>query len=147
MILDSEKILQQALKTPIWQVKKGHGSFLTFDMGEKISGNKKDGTIFYSGSIHLWIYMCDWKVLSNGKEILQSGDDDSTMNIALNIFANKEIVSIMEKTDNIIKIEFTDKLVLTLIGDDYEENDDFFHLYTPVGNVSYNKEFGLVLDH
>ncbi len=51
-------------------MKKGHGSFLTFDMGEKISGNKKDGTIFYSGSIRLWIYMCDWKVISNDEEIL-----------------------------------------------------------------------------
>lgn len=143
--MDSEKILQQALKIPVWQVQKGHGSFLTFDMGKKNSSKKKDGTFFESGSVHLWIYLCDWKVLKNGQEILHSESDPSTAEKVLNIFNNKEIISITKKDDNIIEIECTEKTLLILEGNDsYEKSDDFFILFTPIGNISYNKEFGFV---
>jgi hypothetical protein len=145
MKIDSEIILQQALNIPIWQVERGHGSFLTFEMGEKNSGKRKDGTIFYSGSIHLWIYLCDWKVINNDKEILHSEADECTMNTVLNVFKNKEILSILKKDDNRIEIKFTGNTVLLLsLNDFYEKSDDFFILFTPLGNVSYSKEFGFV---
>lgn len=50
---------------PAWNVKKGHGSFLTFEFGQPkliISERKsKKRDIFISGEWHFWVYCCDWK--------------------------------------------------------------------------------------
>jgi hypothetical protein len=50
-----------------WRVALGYGSFVTFEFGKKI----KDGVGEY-GAWHLWIYMCDWKLLKAGKVVADS---------------------------------------------------------------------------
>ncbi len=69
---------------PIWKVKKGNGSFITFDMGEKVTYKKKNGSECFTGSIHLWVYLCDWIVVNSGKIILQSENSEEQIISGLN---------------------------------------------------------------
>ena len=146
--IKSTKIISQALNTPIWQVKKGIGSFLTFDLGEKIEKKKRDATVFFSGSIHLWIYMCDWKILKKGKVVTQSSADEKEILESLYFFENRFIISISRINENEIHFQFSQDATLVLNGNDaiYEKDCDFFILYTPIGNISYNKKFGFVVE-
>jgi hypothetical protein len=145
---ESEKVIQHALNVPIWEAKKGDGSFLLFDMGQRVPKKHRNGTLFYSGAIHLWIYLCDWEVIHNGKLLAQSGENEDEITAALELMKGKQILAIQKADANTVEIKFTGKIGLTLLGNDelYEDFDDFFILYTPVGNVSYNKEYGFVME-
>jgi hypothetical protein len=70
------------LGLPAWDVKQGHGSFLTFEFGEpklKISERRsKDGGLrrsaYVRGEWHLWIYCCHWRALQHGAQLAWSED-------------------------------------------------------------------------
>jgi hypothetical protein len=78
---------------PCWGVRPGYGSFLTLEFGaphlevrEPIMASKTASAkvrislarrnVYPRGEWHLWIYCCDWELLSNGKRIA----DGSTRN-------------------------------------------------------------------
>lgn len=79
------------LGTPCWNVRVGHGSFLTLEFGEphleihaprppnpshtprmqKLFARRR---VYVHGEWHLWIYCCDWRVTAHGEPV---GDSDS----------------------------------------------------------------------
>ena len=80
---------------PAWGVKKGQGSFLTFEFGEprlvirepvaapstrslKVRRRLERRHVYVAGQWHLWVYMCEWKVLSGDRVV---GDCTSTRRI------------------------------------------------------------------
>jgi hypothetical protein len=80
---------------PSWAVKKGFGTFLTFEFGEprlvirepvtdskahslKVRRMLKRRHVHVAGEWHLWVYMCDWRVLSDERVV---GDSSSTRRI------------------------------------------------------------------
>jgi hypothetical protein len=87
-----ESIFSQIYGKPCWGVKKGHGSFLTFEFGkphieihEPIVTSKNASLrvrkslarrrVFIHGQWHLWVYCCDWEVLFRGKRVGGSSTD------------------------------------------------------------------------
>ena len=72
--LSFEKLIGQ----PCWNVKRGHGSFLTLEFGEphleirepitttstsqKVHDNLARRQVRVHGSWHLWLYCCQWQV-------------------------------------------------------------------------------------
>lgn len=67
-----------------WDVKQGHGSFLTFQFGqpnlvvqERRSGTKR--TAYVRGQWQLWIYCCHWRIIQNSEQIAWSEDESPTI--------------------------------------------------------------------
>ena len=50
-----------------WRARLGYGSFLTFEFGNLV---KEMG--HQHGEWHLWVYQCDWSLLSEGRRAVDS---------------------------------------------------------------------------
>ncbi|HWT97459.1 MAG TPA: hypothetical protein VN229_07575, partial [Terriglobales bacterium] len=59
---------------PILQVKKGHGSFLTFDFRRSLPA----GSAASAEDWHLWIYCCNWRLIIGEHE---AADSDATAEV------------------------------------------------------------------
>lgn len=53
-----------------WDVKRGHGSFVTLEFGEPV---EREG--YTRGAWHLWVYCCGWR-LDDGDEVVAAYEDD-----------------------------------------------------------------------
>jgi hypothetical protein len=95
-----ETVFKEIYGKPCWLVKRGHGSFLTFEFGdphleirepevpkENVTGSlrqlMRSRKVFIHGDWHLWIYCCAWKVF-RGKELV----GDSSAKVAIRHAAN-----------------------------------------------------------
>jgi len=56
---DAWACISQLVGVRAWGVKRGLGSFLTFEFGPQMDG--------IHGKWHLWVYCCDWVVAVNGQ--------------------------------------------------------------------------------
>jgi hypothetical protein len=87
-MLALQKILGPVYGQPAWNVRGGHGSFLTFEMGrprleirpalKPVPGRRLPETLLRRGVTargrwHLWIYGCDWRVHDGVRAIGNSG--------------------------------------------------------------------------
>ena len=81
-----EKVFSRIYGKPCWQVRPGHGTFLTFEFGrphldvrEPIATTKRAAarvrarlarrSVSVHGDWHLWICCCRWEVLNHGKRV------------------------------------------------------------------------------
>ena len=77
-----ETFIRPMLKLPAWGVKRGYGSFLTFEFGQPTlkvderhspeNGLRRTACVL--GQWHLWINCCHWRVLQGGKLLAESED-------------------------------------------------------------------------
>ena len=75
---------------PTWGVKKGYGSFLTFEFGEPTLEVTEQQSLekglrrmaFVQGQWHLWIYCCHWRVLQDGKLLAESENENQAIDRA-----------------------------------------------------------------
>jgi len=101
-----EKRLTGAYSRPLWNAKKGRGSFLIFEVGEKVERN---GVV--QGEYSFWIYCCHWR-LNNG-DILAANSESPEKKIetAVSILAGHSLVSVRIEVSEAIW-EFTDGIRL-----------------------------------
>jgi len=86
---------------PAWLVKKGHGSFLTFEFGQPELKIREPGVrspdvsekarqaaarrlVTVSGEWHLWIYCCNWSIFYNGVKLSHNESPDDVIDRAAN---------------------------------------------------------------
>ncbi|MBF0208437.1 MAG: hypothetical protein HQK53_16280 [Oligoflexia bacterium] len=148
-LIQIEEFISKTSHNPIWQAKTGHGSFITFDMGIKSISKRINGTEYTKGDIHLWIYMCDWKICLNGEILCDSKFEDATkVNKELDRFIGATLSFI--KMEDVGKIKFIFSKGLSINAENetgfYEEDDDVFILYAKGKNLSYNKKNGFVVE-
>jgi hypothetical protein len=84
---------------PAWNVRKGHGSFLTLELGpphlvvrepivtspgadEAVRAALRRRRVHPRGAWHLWIYCCQWRALANGTEVAWSEASDDQIDAA-----------------------------------------------------------------
>jgi hypothetical protein len=138
--------LSQTLAHPIWQAKQGHGSFLTFDMGNRSVRNRPDGTEYIKGDIHLWIYLCDWVIKQEDKELCFSESPHEQIAEVLKLFIGSTLRDIATVSPTQLDLNFSNGLLIILSNNTgfYAKDDDFFSLSFRDSNtyLSYNQKDG-----
>lgn len=66
-------LLSDLRLAPCWAARRGYGSFLTFDFGERKTRVTKTGSREV-GAIHLWIYMARWRLEAGGDQVDDAAD-------------------------------------------------------------------------
>lgn len=134
------------LGRPAWQVKQGHGSFLTLEFGEprlEIDETKELRGCRYRivtirGDWHLWIYCCNWNIFQDGKRLAHSESDNQTIKKATNQLDGQYLERLsMEPGTVATRFEFDLGGVLSTLP--YEDDDDMpdeqWMLFEPSGDV------------
>jgi hypothetical protein len=104
------------LGLPSWLVRKGHGSFITLELGDPdvsveqprllptfIDGGPERAMIrgaHVHGAWHLWIYACLWSLTVNAIELAHSESADQTIGRALRILNGQALVSVQVDPDS-----------------------------------------------
>ena len=129
-----EKLNEEYCPLYITSIEKGHGSFLTFTLTKGLQKDNFNAT--------LWIYLTDWSLLKDGKEILNSNIENSIEYTKIFRLINQnKIIKIIKIGLSIIEIYFDYHIKLLLIGNDfYEEEDEMFIFYdfTNKQTISYS---------
>ena len=140
------------LGRPAWQVRKGHGSFLTMEFGdphlevrapspaamessEAVRKLAAKRIVTVRGAWHLWIYCCHWKITREG--ILEA-EDESTDHAIMHAaaFLDGQIldsVAVQSASATVFRFD----LGGTLSTHPYAEGgeDEQWLLYEPTGTV------------
>ncbi len=134
------------LGCPAWQVKKGHGSFLTLEFGEprlEIREPREDRhfrnrNVTICGDWHLWIYCCNWAIAQNGKHLAHSESDDEAIAKATAQLDGQCLKRLwMEPGTVVTHFEFDLGAVLKTFpyDDDDDEPNEQWMLFEPSGDV------------
>lgn len=128
MIID--QFLSQTSENPIWQAKKGHGSFLTFDMGNKSIFKKPNGKEYAKGDIHLWIYQCEWVIWQKEKDLCHSESSNEEIDSVMKLFVGGVLRNISIVSPSYLDLHFSNDLLINLNNKSgfYADDDDFFTL-------------------
>ena len=125
----------QGLKA--YNVKLGHGSFLTIDFGEPIEikvQTKKGIEKFTRGEWHLWIYMCAWRIDKGNRALVGSNDSRNKIESVLKKIDGKELILFDLKHSLDAVLVFDGKYELRMFSINTEDQDQWM-IYTPDRNV------------
>lgn len=118
-------------KTP-WGVQLGHGSFLTMEFGK--AREKGPSEKVEHGEWHLWLFMCNWRIESQGQVIAGSDDAREKIQEALRTAILDRITDIHVASPSLdLAIQFdSGARVSTFSSSSSQENQ--WCLSTPDGN-------------
>jgi hypothetical protein len=141
-----EKVFGRIYGEPCWGVRPGYGSFLTLEFGkpflktrEPIVASKdssirvREGlarrSVFVHGEWHLWIYCCDWEVLSKGKAI---GDSSTKLKVrrAADCLDGQKLTRFSMSPRN-VRCVFEFDLGATLKTKAYDKDSEQWMLFEP----------------
>jgi hypothetical protein len=145
-----EKAFGEIYGKPCWGVRAGYGSFLTMEFGkphlevrEPIVASKDASVqvrkelvrrgVFVHGEWHLWIYCCDWEVLSKGKRI---GDSSTKLKVrrAADCLDGQKLTRFSMSHRN-VQCVFEFDLGATLRTRAYDKESEQWFLYEPSQKV------------
>ncbi|GEA86995.1 hypothetical protein [Cellulomonas cellasea] len=78
------------LGLPAWLPRQGHGSFLTFEFGER---RDRDG--HEHGEWHLWVQMAAWRIEDAHRVLAACEDDRQVIGAALSLLDRRPLSSIV----------------------------------------------------
>jgi hypothetical protein len=141
-----ETIFKGIYGKPCWNVKPGHGSFLTLEFGQphlevreptlastgaspRVRKVLTRRNVFVHGEWHLWIYCCDWEVLTKGKG---TGDSStkSRIRLAADVLSGQRLIRFSFDPKK-VRCVFQFDLGATLRTVPYDEDSEQWSLYTP----------------
>jgi hypothetical protein len=145
-----EKVFERILGKPCWDVKPGHGSFLTLEFGsphlevrEPIAARKGASTkvrehlarrqVDPRGEWHLWIMYCDWEVHCKGKSVGDSSTKVRTRRAA--DFLNGQKLIRFSFLPNKAQSVFAFDLGATLKTLPYDKDSEQWWLFEPSNMV------------
>lgn len=138
--------LSQTVMHPIWQSKQGHGSFVTFEMGNKSLRKRPDGTEYAKGDIRLWVYLCDWVIKKENADLCHSESTNDAIAEIMPLFIGNVLRDIVIVSPSQLNLYFSNGLLMTLSNNTrfYSKDDDFFSLSFRDTNtyLSYNQKDG-----
>lgn len=141
---------KQLIGLPSWNVRQGHGSFLTLDFGEpsleiREPNLNAKSAVFHRrrvtviGSYHIWIEQCNWLIKNEGKIHADSEFSKEVIDKALSQIDGSHLVEVEidpENKTSVFSFEFGSKIVMTAYLESDQE-DPIWHLHTPNKTLSY----------
>ena len=144
-----ERCFAPLIGQPCWQVRSGHGSFVTLEFGEPylevreprgvaahVSARVREmlshRNITVRGQWHLWVYCCDWSVFDRDRVVGCS--DDSESFAAATQFLDGQILT-AASTDSGSVSEFRFDLGGRMTTGPRDDDGELWMLYQPDGNV------------
>ncbi len=149
-----DNVFRPIYRKPCWQVEQGYGSFLTFEFGEphldiqeprQIRQDASEGAkkyaarrhVYVHGDWHLWVYLCDWRILSHGQVIAHSGASRRVIKKATWELNGQALVQVNVSDGLVSTMDFDlgGQLVLIPNTDVYEKTAELWRLFEPSGDV------------
>ena len=143
-----QEILAPLFGKYCWQAQKGYGSFLTFEFGnphvdtrERNQTNngikEKIRRTAVHGDWHLWIYLCDWSIISQGAVLATSSSTARLIKRAMYRLDGQilEQAEIQPDCRTSFIFELDDRLETTPNRNGYGPDSELWHLYQHSGNV------------
>jgi hypothetical protein len=125
----AQDIASNAVGALCWRARRGHGSFLTFDLGERYSDDVGE-----RGEWHLWVYFGDW-TLSDGAHVIATNcDDQQRIEEAVARFSGTRLVDVVvdpRSLDTLFEFEHELRLAVGPNSDDEVPDADWWLLFTP----------------
>ena len=147
-------LFQALYGQPCWHVRQGYGSFLTLEFGQphleiieprqvsnKISKKIKKlfvrRQIYVHGDWHLWVYICDWRILTNGKELANQDSKRRKIRQATAELDGQILtrVKVKRSLKTIFDFDLGGRIEVWPNTADYDEDVDLWLLYEWQGNV------------
>lgn len=139
---------------PSWQVRQGFGSFLTFEFGEphlvirepihassdataKTRKHLAQRQVTIHGDWHLWLYLSDWRILSEGKWLAHSESTRQQIRKATSILDGQAIVrvSVTRRLLTTFEFDLGGRVEARPNTKAYGQDSDLWLLYEPSGLV------------
>lgn len=112
-----------------WAARLGHGTFLTFDFGDRRTVAASHGNREV-GDCHLWIYLAKWS-LRVGADVFDWSTAEQELERALRRFEGRAVVSI-DVDPIVIRFDGPETPEVTVGAlEDAEDGDELFLLYLP----------------
>ena len=131
---------------PSWNVKQGHGSFLTFEFGQpsleidEVRYHEarpqfpatRSRLVTPRGEWHLWIYCCSWTIRQERTGLAHCESSSEVIDTACRVLAGQALTAV-ERAPLTRKVEFIFDLggILETRGDGYTEADVSWMLFRP----------------
>jgi hypothetical protein len=131
--LTAQDIVDSVVGQLCWQAQRGHGSFLTFEFGERVAGPGRD-----HGEWHLWVYFGDWTLSGPDGVLATDTDDKDIIDRAVARFGDKRLVSArVDPVSMEALFDFEGGLRLEIGPNSGEEeaNAEWWLLFTPQDRV------------
>lgn len=129
-----------------WKVWKGVGSFLLFEFGQRHKDLK--GKVY--GSYTLWVFMADWRIRQDGKELAHSESSDAKIERAAAALTGQTLEAVTLDTVVIpgrvrygACLFFAGGHRLDIYMYDRAKRDTILMLYTPRIVISYDNNGAL----
>ena len=113
-----------------WRARLGHGSFLTFDFGPKVA---KDG--HRHGAWRLWIYLSNWVLTHNGRQLATSDSNRHQIELAVRRLESVPFTGIGYAAEKVTTLFRFEDFHLSVSPADYIEKpnqrDEYYFLFMP----------------
>jgi hypothetical protein len=117
-----------------WRVRRGHGSFLTFDFGQRVL---RGGHM--QGQWRLWIYLSNWLLTRDGRALANSDSDHHVIEVAVRRLEQAALTGVEFNADQSPTTFIFEDFRLRVSPADYLDNpdhrDEYWLLFTPDGKV------------
>lgn len=148
-----EDIFRPIYGKPCWNVEQGYASFLTLEFGEpqlRIQEPRKASKqapeslkrrwarrfVYVRGQWHLWLYLCNWKIIILGEEKASHRSSKRVIGKAAIEINGEKLVRVVVDKSLITTFEFDlgGKLICTP-SRGFDNDSDLWLLYEPSGYV------------
>lgn len=114
-----------------WGIRLGHGSFITMEFGRLKEKTPPDR--IPHGELHLWLYMCNWRMELRDRVVVGSDDSREAIQEALdsNTFDEVQEVQVLSPSLDLV-VQFRSGLKILTLSSSRSGKDQWW-LFTPEG--------------
>lgn len=127
--MTAQEVLARMAGEACWRAERGHGTFLTFDFGQRVHGPHRD-----RGTWHLWVYAGDWRLRGPDGVLATDQDELPVIDRAIARFEGARLARVTLNSaslDTTFDFEQGVRLDITSNSDAETRDADWWLLFTP----------------